>query len=403
VGAAVLSGADFTAARATFRNNHSLSHGGAVWVNLLFRASIDQSLFENNYCTEITCAGGGLYASSSAILTDTAMVGNAAGLAGGGAIVASNLTVSGGSFEGNRCTAPGCTGGGLAAASSLALTATRFISNSAAGSGGGLVHTSGDGRLVNALFADNVAPDNGAAMYLASPGVFQILHATIVGGGLGGAGVTVSAGTVGITNSIIASYTVGIGVASGSARESHNLFFGNGSNAVGVVAGGGSLTASPQFVASQLGNYHLRRGSAARNLGLDAGVTTDADGDTRPQAGGFDAGVDEYVEAPPLAAGDAYTLSAGLTLNVGPQLGVLANDSDPNADSLTAILVSPPATGTLNLAADGGFTYTRPSGYSGVATFTYRANDGVSSSSLASVILTLLQDQTIVYLPVVRK
>ena len=138
-GASVLAGADFTAARATFRGNHSLSHGGAVWVNLLFRASIDQSLFENNYCTEITCAGGGLYANSSAILTDTFLVSNAAALAGGGAIVGASLTVNGGSFEGNRCIAPGCTGGGLAAASSLALTNTRFISNSAAGSGGGLV------------------------------------------------------------------------------------------------------------------------------------------------------------------------------------------------------------------------------------------------------------------------
>ncbi len=402
-GGALLAGGAFSVTDVSFLGNRSLSHGGAVYVLTSLSASVDESLFHNNHCTEALCAGGGLYAGGAAALTNTVFLSNAAGLAGGGAIVASGLTVSGGSFEANRCTASDCVGGGLAAANSLALTATQFISNSAAGSGGGLVHTFGNGRLVNALFASNDAPDGGAALYLTSPGDVQLLHTTILGGPFGGTGVTVSTGTVGITNSIIATYTVGISVTTGSARESHNLFFGNGSNALGVAAGGGSLTAAPQFVAPQHGDYHLRRGSPARNLGLGAGVTTDADGDARPPTGGVDAGLDEYIEATPLAGGDAYTLSAGLTLNVSAPLGVLVNDSDPNADTLTALLVSQPAAGTLSLAPDGGFVYTRPSGYSGMVAFTYRAYDGVSSSSPVSVILTLLEIDNSIYLPLIRR
>ena len=54
-------------------------------------------------------------------------------------------------------------------------------------------------------------------------------------------------GTAGITNSIIASFTTGISVTGGSARESHNLFSGNANNLLGVVVGGGSLTAPPRI------------------------------------------------------------------------------------------------------------------------------------------------------------
>ena len=91
-------------------------------------------------------------------------------------------------------------------------------------------------------------------------------------------------------------------VTAGTARESHNLFFGNANNKLGVFAGGGSLTAAPQFVAPLFGDYHLRRGSPARNLGLPAGVTTDADAGCAPAIWRVDAGVDEYVrrlQSPP--------------------------------------------------------------------------------------------------------
>ena len=41
----------------------------------------------------------------------------------------------------------------------------------------------------------------------------------------------------------------------------------------------------------------------------------------------------------PVANGDSYSVTAGQTLNVAA-VGVLGNDSDPDGDSLTAVLVS---------------------------------------------------------------
>ncbi len=59
--------------------------------------------------------------------------------------------------------------------------------------------------------------------------------------------------------------------------------------------------------------------------------------------------------------------------------GVLANDSVSGAPALTASLVLPPSHGSVNLSADGGFSYTANPGFSGADGFTYAASaDGVS-------------------------
>lgn len=72
--------------------------------------------------------------------------------------------------------------------------------------------------------------------------------------------------------------------------------------------------------------------------------------------------------------------------------GVTGNDTDPEGDVLTAALVQGPTHGTLNLNSDGSFTYAPTGGYSGTDSFQYRANDGTSNSSVATVLLTLLDN-----------
>jgi hypothetical protein len=64
---------------------------------------------------------------------------------------------------------------------------------------------------------------------------------------------------------------------------------------------------------------------------------------------------------------------------------VLANDSDPDGDALTAIKETQPAHGTVALAADGTFTYTPDPGFEGADAFAYRAFDGTATSGLATV------------------
>jgi hypothetical protein len=86
----------------------------------------------------------------------------------------------------------------------------------------------------------------------------------------------------------------------------------------------------------------------------------------------------------PTARNDAYRVDVGQTLTV-PRPGVLGNDS-PLPLTLSAALVTPPATGTFSLAADGSFVYT-PLG-AGVQSFTYTAANVSGTSAPATVTLT---------------
>ena len=69
--------------------------------------------------------------------------------------------------------------------------------------------------------------------------------------------------------------------------------------------------------------------------------------------------------------------------------GVLANDSDPDNNPLSAVLVSGPSHGTLTLNPDGAFTYTPATNHTGSDSFTYQASDGTLASELATVTLTV--------------
>lgn len=91
----------------------------------------------------------------------------------------------------------------------------------------------------------------------------------------------------------------------------------------------------------------------------------------------------------PTAAADSYTATEDTALSVGAGTGVLANDTDPNGDTLTASVVTNPSHGTLSLAANGSFIYTPNANYSGTDSFTYRASDGSLTSGTATVTITV--------------
>ena len=69
--------------------------------------------------------------------------------------------------------------------------------------------------------------------------------------------------------------------------------------------------------------------------------------------------------------------------------GVLYNDTDADADPLTAVLVTDVSNGTLVLNADGTFTYTPNPDFNGVDSFTYKANDGTVDSNTVTVTLNV--------------
>lgn len=90
----------------------------------------------------------------------------------------------------------------------------------------------------------------------------------------------------------------------------------------------------------------------------------------------------------PTATDDSYTFMANTVLLVaGP--GVLANDTDEDGNSLTAVLATGPTKGSLSLKSNGGFTYIPAADYIGADSFTYRASDGATNSGLATVSLSV--------------
>ncbi|MEO7733064.1 MAG: Ig-like domain-containing protein, partial [Kofleriaceae bacterium] len=67
---------------------------------------------------------------------------------------------------------------------------------------------------------------------------------------------------------------------------------------------------------------------------------------------------------------------------------VLANDSDPNHDALTATLASAPASGTATIAA-GVITYTPQANFHGSDAVTYLANDGHGNTATGTLTITV--------------
>lgn len=99
------------------------------------------------------------------------------------------------------------------------------------------------------------------------------------------------------------------------------------------------------------------------------------------------------VNSAPLAGDDSYTTDQDKTLTVGFP-GVLANDSDPDNDPLTAVLSDGPSHGSVTLNADGSFIYTPAGGYSGLDSFSYNATDGQADSNIATVSIAVKQTST---------
>ena len=98
---------------------------------------------------------------------------------------------------------------------------------------------------------------------------------------------------------------------------------------------------------------------------------------------------------PPTANDDSYDATDGQTLSVGHP-GVLANDTDEDPNTLTAALDSTTAKGTLNLNADGSFTYTYTGGAApDTDSFTYHAVDNAQPSPPTSPLSRSISRQAV--------
>ena len=317
-------GVDGISATATISNNQVLSntarHGGGLYLN-----SSDATL-SNNTISNNTAAGsgGGLWLSSSpATISGNTISGNTGSYWGGGlylrksdAILSSNViysntitvnygggvgldnsnaTLSGNHIYGNTAVERG--GGVFLSESNATLNGNIVTGNSTALWGGGLYLS----PVSNAMMTNNVIVNNRAN--LAGSGLYiwgsssHLLHTTIAHNSGGyGSGVYITDygsnySTVAMTNTILVSHTVGIAVAEGNtATLNATLWYANDTDYSSNVIHANDHSGDPAFAPD---GYHLTLSSAAIDAGVDAGVTTDIDGDTRPQGSGPDLGADE--------------------------------------------------------------------------------------------------------------
>lgn len=93
---------------------------------------------------------------------------------------------------------------------------------------------------------------------------------------------------------------------------------------------------------------------------------------------------------PPVAADDAVSVNEDDT--AGVTFDVLANDSDPDGDTVTldSFDGSSIANGTLTSNGGGSFTYVSDPAYFGSETFTYVASDGNGGTDPATVTITVV-------------
>lgn len=95
--------------------------------------------------------------------------------------------------------------------------------------------------------------------------------------------------------------------------------------------------------------------------------------------------VQSAANRPPDAVNDATTTPQGTP----GTLSVLANDTDPDGDTLTVTGKTDGANGSVSCTAAGSCTYTPAAGFSGSDSFTYTISDGRGGTDTATVNVTV--------------
>jgi hypothetical protein len=96
------------------------------------------------------------------------------------------------------------------------------------------------------------------------------------------------------------------------------------------------------------------------------------------------------ADSGPIGMGESYNTNEDTPLTTDPGGGVLANDSDPDGDPITAVLVSPPQhSSNFSLNQNGSFSYQPTANYDGADAFTYRVSANGKTSGVLTASITV--------------
>jgi fibronectin-binding autotransporter adhesin len=261
--------------------------------------------------------GGGIYIEDgdASVISGTLIYSNTGGMGGGVHVTAStDVSLTGNQIYNNTA---GYGGGILLNGSADATLEGNYIhDNTSDGLGGGVWIWSCDNvRLTNNIIVENrlTGGSNGAGVHLFLNSTAHFEHTTLArnSGGDGTGLYIVDGSQAWMTNTIVASHTVGAYVDSGCTLILEATLWGDGAwanmtnkDGSGDIKDGEVIVVGdPGFVdpdgvnSDDWDDYHISHTSAAKDAGLNVGVPTDIDGDTRPIGPEVDIGADEAWQA----------------------------------------------------------------------------------------------------------
>ena len=201
----------------------------------------------------------------------------------------------------------------------------------------------------NGLYVNdaNVTSVNGLFLHNTKAGVFarqgarlRVYHGTFVGNGFSNPGDASGAVVLGpggfqdVRNNVMVGNQYGVQCTGCGSNPGHNLVWGNIEDYAGEAGrGNADVSADPRFVDPGAGDYRLRAGSPAIDVGVQVGAAHDAGGVARPAGAGPDLGAYEWQ--PP----SADVVINEVAANGAPADWIeLLNNSDETVDLAEATL-----------------------------------------------------------------
>ncbi len=346
-GTVALNRVDVKHCRAT--GHYSLVFGGGVDANMLVMTNstiTDSSIVATG--THSAAAGGGAYASDSAILVDSIISGNTVtapyayydgyfsgggGLYDRGDLTMTNSTVSGNAIQ-TTVAGEDAPGGGIYVRGIATITGSSVDNNQTDGDGGGVykaiysVYGEPGGSnpttkltVVNSTIADNIAGHGGGGIASSRP--LYLSNSTVAGNtaedGGGGvlfrlAGITDSGGPFDMQSTIVATNQVGASATFAADVDADDTLAASGANNL-VMAGGGAVTLPADTLAADpLLQPLADNGGPTRTLALGKGSPA-IDAGNNAAALAFD------------QRGDGFARVAGTAADIGA-FEVQSTDSD---------------------------------------------------------------------------
>ncbi len=181
---------------------------------------------------------------------------------------------------------------------------------------------------------------------------------------------------------VVAGGTLSVSAANGVLQK---VYDGGNKPPTARLVGGKGPTHAAAFALHGDGSFQYTHDGSPSTADSFTFVANDGIDDSAPVA--VSIGIVQPPQARPDTYDADYTPAAGVSLEVAPGNGVLANDSDPAGARLTASLETPAAIGSVALAGDGSFSYreTLP----GRDTFSYRAGNGTAASEPVTVTIRI--------------